>query len=543
MESEEKDKKEKDEGNLDGCPSLEEELRNLLENLGNQTPTEAPQSPEQVDQDISECSHGSVIERVTTYREQISCVCQCQDHKNKKQVTDSEAVITSDADEDVGSGIPSLEKDRDVFYKDAQSDETPGCLKMPPPCQHIVNRYHSNIVGVRPLRAQAEEGFSGTRMLSKIFRRNKVGKKPSKGDLPYERLREDSGTTVVGDSGAPALYKAKIKRGPPHRFAFDLYSEEKKDVKPRKINNPEFVHRHHEVQCEEPEVFDDYESYVKIRKSMETPRTDSMGCVSENMLTTCTMNTDNVTFSREQYGPNGDYPPQTRNEYIYTKDAAVGGGTKQTKSVKQKDIGANTDGDKKLPKEKGGAEKDQKKGAGGFRDTFLNNCEYTVMNRLPARYEVYTFDHQNAKYLRTTDCPFPLYTEMTIEKTDECATKFWAELFGVAHIFLAFLTAFVLQLFKFLLISLIRPLIIGLVQQFSDYAFKPFLTTCFNGIIQPVFIFFHNIARSFRDLCLPIARGIGHFVTQLARILKSIRLLDVNTNTTNGPFYQPQQNV
>lgn len=69
-----------------------------------------------------------------------------------------------------------------------------------------------------------------------------------------------------------------------------------------------------------------------------------------------------------------------------------------------------------------------------------------------------------------------------------------------------------------------RPLTIGLIQMASDYFLKPFLTICFNGIIQPFLIFLYNIATSLRDLCDPIAEAFGFFFKEIAVLFKAIRL-------------------
>lgn len=64
----------------------------------------------------------------------------------------------------------------------------------------------------------------------------------------------------------------------------------------------------------------------------------------------------------------------------------------------------------------------------------------------------------------------------------------------------------------------------------SDYFFKPFLATLFNAVIQPPLIFFYNIATSLRDLCDPIAEGLGYFLRETAVVFKSIRLFEMKSD-------------
>ncbi|XP_022902034.1 uncharacterized protein [Onthophagus taurus] len=162
-------------------------------------------------------------------------------------------------------------------------------------------------------------------------------------------------------------------------------------------------------------------------------------------------------------------------------------------------------------------------------------CKQGFLNDKPTRVDVYYFDHGNACYLKTTDVTPNLTTELIAEKTEAYTTKFWAELFGTIHIFFAFLTTFILQFLKFILQSLIRPLTIGLLQLTSDYFFKPCLSVVFNAIIQPPAIFFFNILTSLRDLCDPVAEGVGYFLREVANVCRSIRLVEVKNNTNNKP--------
>jgi len=120
-----------------------------------------------------------------------------------------------------------------------------------------------------------------------------------------------------------------------------------------------------------------------------------------------------------------------------------------------------------------------------------------------------------------------LTTDRYVEKTDQAATRFWAEIFGSIHIGTAFVTAFILQLLRFILYSVVRPLTIGILQLLADYAVKPALSIAFNAIIQPLLILFYNIFTSLRDLCEPIAEGMGLFLREIANLCAAIRLVEV----------------
>ncbi|XP_015186794.1 PREDICTED: uncharacterized protein LOC107071888 isoform X2 [Polistes dominula] len=153
---------------------------------------------------------------------------------------------------------------------------------------------------------------------------------------------------------------------------------------------------------------------------------------------------------------------------------------------------------------------------------------------LVERIDIYYFDHGNSAYYRTTDSPPILMTDKCAEKTDQAATRFWAEIFGTIHIGTAFITAFILQFIRFILFSLIRPLTVGILQLFADYFVKPLLSIIFNALIQPILILLYNIATSIKDLSEPLAEAIGLFLREIANLCKSIRIIEINYDNKNS---------
>uniref|UniRef100_A0ABD2WQ68 Caveolin n=1 Tax=Trichogramma kaykai TaxID=54128 RepID=A0ABD2WQ68_9HYME len=149
-------------------------------------------------------------------------------------------------------------------------------------------------------------------------------------------------------------------------------------------------------------------------------------------------------------------------------------------------------------------------------------------NEEAEKVEIYYFDHGNSAYYHTTDMPPVLNTDKYADKGSAAATKFWARIFGLLHIGTSFVIAFVLQLLRFVLFSLVRPLTIGVIQLLSDYFLKPLLTIIFNGFLQPFLILFYNIATSFRDCCEPLAAAVGFYIKELAVLFRACRLVEVN---------------
>ncbi|KAH8378802.1 hypothetical protein KR009_001425 [Drosophila setifemur] len=141
---------------------------------------------------------------------------------------------------------------------------------------------------------------------------------------------------------------------------------------------------------------------------------------------------------------------------------------------------------------------------------------------------VYPFEHGCADYLSTTDTHPKINAIILADRATTYATHFWAELFGLLHIAVAFFAAFILQSYRFILYSLFNTLIVGLLNMTSDYLVKPFLTMLFNGYLQPPLIFVFNILSSVRDILEPVAHTLDHFMKPVATVGNSFRLVDVN---------------
>ncbi|XP_051172406.1 uncharacterized protein LOC127288794 [Leptopilina boulardi] len=162
------------------------------------------------------------------------------------------------------------------------------------------------------------------------------------------------------------------------------------------------------------------------------------------------------------------------------------------------------------------------------------NKIHQTVQKPTEKIDIYYFDHGNSAYFQTTDSPPILATEKCADKTENAATRFWAEIFAVAHIGCAFFTAFILQFIRFILHSTIRPLTVGILQMFADYFIKPMLSILFNALIQPFLIFFYNITTSIKDLCEPIAEAIGFFLREAANFLRAFRIVEINQNVEKG---------
>lgn len=172
-------------------------------------------------------------------------------------------------------------------------------------------------------------------------------------------------------------------------------------------------------------------------------------------------------------------------------------------------------------------------------DTILNDLpEPEVIHQNSAspkdiRIGIYPFDHGNAEYLKTHDCPPQILSLILAERATHYATRFWAEFFGSIQIGVAFIVTFLLQSYRFALYSIINTLLVGFLHMTSDYFLKPLLTVLFNGFIQPPLIFCFNILSSIRDILEPIADTINNFMKPIATVGRSLRLVHATYNKKN----------
>lgn len=141
---------------------------------------------------------------------------------------------------------------------------------------------------------------------------------------------------------------------------------------------------------------------------------------------------------------------------------------------------------------------------------------------------IYPFEHGCADYLSTTDTHPKINSIVLADRATTYATHFWAEFFGLLHIGVAFVVAFVLQSYRFVLYSVINSLLVGLLHMTSDYLVKPALTVTFNGFLQPPMIFLYNVMCSLRDILEPVADTLNNFIKPLATLGASLRLINVN---------------
>lgn len=160
----------------------------------------------------------------------------------------------------------------------------------------------------------------------------------------------------------------------------------------------------------------------------------------------------------------------------------------------------------------------------------LNNLSQLVAgSACRERIDLYFFDRgHGSDYFCTTDCQPQLHTDRLARDTADAATRLWAEAYGSVHIVVAIAVAFVLQSLRFVLYSVVRPLLVGSIQIVGDYVIKPLLAACFNGCIQPPLVFTRNVLESLADLLRPVCSALGRLLEPLASTLGALRLVEIH---------------
>lgn len=124
-------------------------------------------------------------------------------------------------------------------------------------------------------------------------------------------------------------------------------------------------------------------------------------------------------------------------------------------------------------------------------------------------------------------------SEQFAQQTIDCATKLCAEFYGSIHIGIAFVVAFILQTYRFILYSIIRPITVGLLQMTSDYFIKPVTATLFNGFIQPPIRFLQNTFLAIYDMTEPIANMFGNFLRPIKDMIQSLRFVEIHNHRSD----------
>ncbi|XP_029870578.1 uncharacterized protein LOC115341525 isoform X2 [Aquila chrysaetos chrysaetos] len=102
------------------------------------------------------------------------------------------------------------------------------------------------------------------------------------------------------------------------------------------------------------------------------------------------------------------------------------------------------------------------------------------------------------------------------------------ESFAVPRLLVNGLAAFLIELVHFLGETVVQVLVVGLLTAISDHILKPFLAATFNSLLQPLLLFLLKVLCGIRDLTDPLIDVLAAVCSQLAVVLRAVRLVEIN---------------
>lgn len=104
----------------------------------------------------------------------------------------------------------------------------------------------------------------------------------------------------------------------------------------------------------------------------------------------------------------------------------------------------------------------------------------------------------------------------------------WQEFFGLFRIIFDFITIFVIELLRLIFSTVFQKFIVGVITIMGDYFLKPLLSSVFNSVLQPEFVFLWNTTRGIRRLSQPLVQLFGDILQYFSGLLRSFRLFEYN---------------
>lgn len=75
---------------------------------------------------------------------------------------------------------------------------------------------------------------------------------------------------------------------------------------------------------------------------------------------------------------------------------------------------------------------------------------------------------------------------------------------------------------------MVQVLLVGLVTAIGDHILKPLLVATFSSLLQPLLLFLLRLLRGLRDLVDPLMDVLARTCSQLAVLLRALRLVEIN---------------
>lgn len=104
------------------------------------------------------------------------------------------------------------------------------------------------------------------------------------------------------------------------------------------------------------------------------------------------------------------------------------------------------------------------------------------------------------------------------------------EIFATLRILVDFFLIFLLEGLRFLAYNIVSAFLVGVTTGFGDYFLRPVATAIFNGLCQPLAMFWFNVGVATRTSTRPFVDTLHNFLSLVAMVIRAFRLVEVNHN-------------
>lgn len=115
-------------------------------------------------------------------------------------------------------------------------------------------------------------------------------------------------------------------------------------------------------------------------------------------------------------------------------------------------------------------------------------------------------------------------------RSDECAKRCSEEIFSTLRVGSNFVIAFLLGFINYLLHSVIRKLLCGLLLICLDSIYKPLVQICFNGCCWPLLSLSSQLSKGCVVVLTPLLDLLGRVIVMVTNCVAACRLVQVNNN-------------
>ncbi|XP_072172158.1 uncharacterized protein [Diadema setosum] len=154
-----------------------------------------------------------------------------------------------------------------------------------------------------------------------------------------------------------------------------------------------------------------------------------------------------------------------------------------------------------------------------------------------ARY-VYVYHHGNTSYSDTRQVQEEVYMTAVADKSERAVRRCAREIFATLRILVDFFLIFLLEGLRFFLYNVIGALLVGLMLGFGNYFLRPFAAALFNGLCQPIAMFFFNVGVATRTATQPFVEVLHKMLSVFAMVIRAFRLVEINRTPEHRPHIQ-----